>query len=75
MRLPATLPRRTPLSLARSIRSTFVATIVARRSVPKAQQKRHFILDHGELIDEDDFDEIADDAHENIDEGGEDSKD
>ncbi|MDE0825919.1 MAG: translation initiation factor IF-3 [Akkermansiaceae bacterium] len=36
--------------------------------LPKAQQKRHFILDHGELIDEDDFDEIEDDAHENLDE-------
>ena len=36
--------------------------------LPKAQQKRHFVLDHGELIEEDDFEddddveELEDDA-------------
>ncbi len=33
--------------------------------LPKAQQKRHFVLDHGELIEEDDFD---DDDVEELDE-------
>ena len=28
--------------------------------LPKGQQKRHFVLDHGELIEEDDFDDDDD---------------
>ena len=32
--------------------------------LPKAQQKRHFILDHGELIEEDDFEDDEEDLDE-----------
>lgn len=32
--------------------------------LPKGQQKRHFVLDHGELIEEDDFDDDDDDFDE-----------
>ena len=40
--------------------------------LPKEQQKRHFVLDHGELIEEDDFED--DDIEESEDQESEDQE-
>lgn len=43
--------------------------------LPRGQQQRHFILDHGELLEEDDFDDDDEDFDEDFDESGEEDAD